>query len=291
MFFKLRRWPLRNNHTATHLINYALKDTLGAIVDQKGSLVAPEKFRFDYSCKSAPSVAELAKIEDITNKFIKENHPIYSKDVPLALAKQINGLRAVFGEVYPDPVRVVSVGYDIDEMLKDPSSSKWQESSIEFCGGTHVAKTGDIKRFIILEDSALAKGVRRIVGVTGEEALQAQRAALEFEQTVLNLKKLTGSEFESALKTVGTVISRRKTGLILFRIWQQPPFQLLEKVNCEKSMTVSRKNLTIKTRPEKLKRVKKQPTLSRPILRKTLMLHFILMLSTKLEIQRHLDRQ
>ena len=174
-------------------------------MDQKGSLVSPDKFRFDYSCKSAPTVDQLAKVEDITNDFIKENYPLYFKDVPLDMAKQISGLRAVFGEVYPDPVRVVSVRYNIDEMLKDPSNPKWQDSSIEFCGGTHVSKTGDIKRFIILEDSALAKGVRRIVAVTGDEALQAQRAASEFEKTVLDLKKLSGSSLENALKVVGKV--------------------------------------------------------------------------------------
>lgn len=135
-FDELRRWPLRNNHTATHLINHALRTVLGSVVDQKGSLVAPEKFRFDYACKAAPTVAELEKVEDLTNAFVKANHQLYFKDVPLEDAKKINGLRAVFGEVYPDPVRVVSVGFDVDEMLKDPSNEKWKAASIEFCGGT-----------------------------------------------------------------------------------------------------------------------------------------------------------
>ena len=202
---QLRRWPLRNNHTATHLLNFGLRSVLGNIVDQKGSLVGPDKFRFDYSCKTAPTVEQLAQVEDITNDFIKQNYPMYFKDVPLELAKKINGLRAVFGEVYPDPVRVVSVKHDIDEMLKDPSNQKWQDSSIEFCGGTHVSKTGDIKRFIILEDTALAKGVRRIVAVTGDEALQAQRAAAEYEQLVFDLKKLSGPSLENSLKVVGKV--------------------------------------------------------------------------------------
>ena len=135
-FDTLRRWPLRNNHTATHLVNYALRSVLGSIVDQKGSLVSPDKFRFDYACKSAPSVAELEKVENITSNFIKDNHPLFFKEVSLVQAKQISGLRAVFGEVYPDPVRVVSVKHNIDEMLKDPSNPKWADSSIEFCGGT-----------------------------------------------------------------------------------------------------------------------------------------------------------
>ncbi|KAJ3274728.1 Alanine--tRNA ligase [Terramyces sp. JEL0728] len=200
---ELRRWPLRNNHTCTHILNFALRQILGAVVDQKGSLVAPEKFRFDYSCKNAPSVEELSKVEAIVNEFIKKNSSIYYKDVPLALAKQINGLRAVFGEVYPDPVRVVSVGNDVDELLKNPSNPEWAKTSIEFCGGTHVKKTGDIKRFVILEDGALAKGIRRIIGVTGDEALKAQRDADEYEAKVNDLKKLDVSQLESAMKLLG----------------------------------------------------------------------------------------
>ncbi len=132
----MRRWPIRNNHTATHILNYGLREALGNIVDQKGSLVAHDKFRFDYSCKSATSVKDIAAIELKTNEFIQKNLPIYSKEVPLAKAKEINGLRAVFGEVYPDPVRVVSVGFKIEDILNDPSNSKWSTSSIEFCGGT-----------------------------------------------------------------------------------------------------------------------------------------------------------
>lgn len=96
---ELRRWPLRNNHTATHILNFALRKVLGDIVDQKGSLVAPEKLRFDYSAKTGPTIDELTVIEDICNDFIKKNHKMYYKDVPLHLGKSINGLRAVFGEV------------------------------------------------------------------------------------------------------------------------------------------------------------------------------------------------
>ncbi|EXX57273.1 alanine--tRNA ligase [Rhizophagus irregularis DAOM 197198w] len=169
---ELRRWPLRNNHTATHILNYALREVLGNNIDQKGSLVAPEKLRFDFSYKKSVTNNELVKIESISNKFIKKNQKVYSKDVPLPVAKAIHGLRAVFGEVYPDPVRVVSIGYDVEDIVKDVSSPKWGETSIEFCGGTHVAKTGDIKHFTILEESGIAKGIRRIVAVTGEEAQQ-----------------------------------------------------------------------------------------------------------------------
>ncbi|CAB4397210.1 unnamed protein product [Rhizophagus irregularis] len=199
---ELRRWPLRNNHTATHILNYALREVLGNNIDQKGSLVAPEKLRFDFSYKKSVTNNELVKIESISNKFIKKNQKVYSKDVPLPVAKAIHGLRAVFGEVYPDPVRVVSIGYDVEDIVKDVSSPKWGETSIEFCGGTHVAKTGDIKHFTILEESGIAKGIRRIVAVTGEEAQQAQRISEEFQTKVDSISKLKGVELDNALKSI-----------------------------------------------------------------------------------------
>ncbi|GBB93113.1 hypothetical protein RclHR1_02110012 [Rhizophagus clarus] len=199
---ELRRWPLRNNHTATHILNYALREVLGNNIDQKGSLVAPEKLRFDFSHKKGVSNNELAKIESISNEFIKKNQKVYSKDVPLPVAKAIHGLRAVFGEVYPDPVRVVSIGYDVEDIIEDVSNPKWGETSIEFCGGTHVAKTGDIKHFTILEESGIAKGIRRIVAVTGEEAQQAQRVSEEFQTKIDSISKLKGAELDNALKSI-----------------------------------------------------------------------------------------
>ncbi|CAG8522021.1 446_t:CDS:10 [Rhizophagus irregularis] len=196
------RNKFKNNHTATHILNYALREVLGNNIDQKGSLVAPEKLRFDFSYKKSVTNNELVKIESISNKFIKKNQKVYSKDVPLPVAKAIHGLRAVFGEVYPDPVRVVSIGYDVEDIVKDVSSPKWGETSIEFCGGTHVAKTGDIKHFTILEESGIAKGIRRIVAVTGEEAQQAQRISEEFQTKIDSISKLKGVELDNALKSI-----------------------------------------------------------------------------------------
>ena len=135
-FDEIRRHPIKNNHTATHILNFALRNVVGDIVDQKGSLVIPGKLRFDYSCKGACSVEQITKVDEIVNNMIKEDKQVFYKDVPLEKAKQINGLRAVFGEVYPDPVRVVSVGIDVETMLNDPTNEKWKTTSIEFCGGT-----------------------------------------------------------------------------------------------------------------------------------------------------------
>ncbi|KAL5115311.1 Alanine--tRNA ligase [Pleosporales sp. CAS-2024a] len=182
-FDELRRNPIRNNHTGTHVLNYALRETLGNDVDQKGSLVAPEKLRFDFSHKSGGlSDAELKQVEDISSQYIRQNAEVYAKEVPLAKAKEIRGVRAVFGETYPDPVRVVSVGVSVDELLADAKNEKWEKLSIEFCGGTHVLHTGDIKELVILEESGIAKGIRRIVAVTGQEAYNVQRIAKEFAE-------------------------------------------------------------------------------------------------------------
>lgn len=178
---ELRRWPIRNNHTGTHILNFALKAVLGDGVEQKGSLVAAEKLRFDFSHKSAVSDKELEKIEERSTEYIRQNCAVYSKDVPLATAREISGVRAVFGETYPDPVRVVSVGVEVEELLQNVKDPRWEEVSVEFCGGTHVQKTGDIKDLIILEESGIAKGIRRIIAVTGEDAHEVQRLAKDFE--------------------------------------------------------------------------------------------------------------
>lgn len=184
---ELRRWPIRNNHTGTHILNFALKAVLGDGIDQKGSLVAAEKLRFDFSHKSAVSDKELEKIEERSTEYIRQNCAVYSKDVPLATAREITGVRAVFGETYPDPVRVVSVGVEVEELLQNVKDPRWEEVSVEFCGGTHVQKTGDIKDLIILEESGIAKGIRRIIAVTGEDAHEVQRVAKDFEMRLDHL--------------------------------------------------------------------------------------------------------
>ncbi|KAK9768732.1 Alanine--tRNA ligase [Basidiobolus ranarum] len=208
---KARRWSLRNNHTGTHILNFALRKVLDDTVDQKGSLVAQEKLRFDFSYKNAITPKQISEIEDICNEFISKNMKVYYKEVPLHVAKAIHGLRAVFGEVYPDPVRVVSIGFDVNEMVEDVSNPQWSETSVEFCGGTHVAQTGDIKSFVIVEESAISKGIRRIVAVTGKEAQQAHELANQFEVKLENLKKLSGAELDTALK----VISKELDGLAI----------------------------------------------------------------------------
>jgi alanyl-tRNA synthetase len=198
---ELRRQPIRNNHTGTHILNHALREHLGDDVNQKGSLVDQEKLRFDFSHKAAVTPQELKKIEDSSNSYIKQNCKIYAKDVDLDTAKGIEGVRAVFGETYPNPVRVVSVGVEVETLLQDPNNPEWRKVSVEFCGGTHVDQTGLIKDLIIVEESGIAKGIRRIIAYTGEAAHGAQRLASEFSKRIESLENLPfGPEKEAEVK-------------------------------------------------------------------------------------------
>ncbi|KAI5307342.1 Alanine--tRNA ligase [Ascosphaera pollenicola] len=206
---ELRRWPIRNNHTGTHILNFALREVLGEGVEQKGSLVAAEKLRFDFSHKSAVSDKDLETVENKCTDYIRQNCSVYSQEVPLSIARNISGVRAVFGETYPDPVRVVSVGVELEEILKDVSDARWKDISIEFCGGTHVARTGDIKELIVLEESGIAKGIRRIIAVTGEEALRAQIVAKDFEKRLDAFEKMeNGPAKEQEAKLMQTDLNQ-----------------------------------------------------------------------------------
>ncbi|CAG8684656.1 11044_t:CDS:2, partial [Acaulospora colombiana] len=175
---------------------------IGDHIDQKGSLVAPAKLRFDFSHKAPVSLPELKKIEDICLEWIRKDVPVFSKDLDLKSARLIPGLRAVFGETYPDPVRVVSLEYDVDEISSDLENPKWRGTSVEFCGGTHVAKTGDIKEFTIMEESGIAKGIRRIIAVTGPESRAAMAALAQFELRFTGVQGMTGKEKDEGFKAL-----------------------------------------------------------------------------------------
>lgn len=169
-----RRRPVMSNHTATHILNFGLRSVLGE-ADQRGSLVAPDRLRFDFTAKGAMSTKEIRRTEEIANQLIQENKTVYALDCPLAAAKAIQGLRAVFDETYPDPVRVVSVGIPVEDLLADPSGPAGSVTSVEFCGGTHLQNAGHAGQFVIVTEEAIAKGIRRIVALTGAEAQKAVR--------------------------------------------------------------------------------------------------------------------
>jgi len=177
-----RRDKVAPNHTMTHVLNHALRAVLqkndpDTVVDQKGSLVDEFKLRFDFSVPKALTVEQLAEVEDLVNTCINSQMPVYAQVVPLADAQEISALRAVFGERYPDPVRVISVGAEINTVLASPKDTKWGAYSIEFCGGTHLTNSGDASAFAIIEQSPVAKGIRRVVAYTGDAAVSANAEA------------------------------------------------------------------------------------------------------------------
>jgi alanyl-tRNA synthetase len=197
-----RRSPIMSNHTFTHVTNFALRSVLGNLVDQKGSLVDQEKLRFDFSHNKPLTVEELSKVEEICGAKVKENLTIYSKSVAFASAKKINGLRAVFGETYPDPVNVISIGVSVDDLLANPENEKWNNYSIEFCGGTHLKTTSEAKYFVIVSESGIAKGIRRIIAWTGEAALQLQVYAEQFKVKLQESKAKKGEELDKAISAL-----------------------------------------------------------------------------------------
>jgi len=159
-----RRNQLRANHSATHLLHAALRERLGPHVTQKGSLVAPDRLRFDFSHPSALTPAELADIEADVNRHIRENDSVGTRLMTPEDAIEA-GAMALFGEKYGDEVRVLSMG-------RAPSDSGDATYSVELCGGTHVTALGDIALFKIVSESAVSSGVRRIEALTGEAARQ-----------------------------------------------------------------------------------------------------------------------
>jgi len=181
-----RRRTLMNNHTGTHMLNYALRQVVGE-ADQRGSLVAPDKLRFDFTCKGAMTTDQLENTENIVRGLIEKKQSVYATVSPLAVAKDIQGLRAIFDEVYPDPVRVISIGNSLEELQNDPQAG--YKTSVEFCGGTHLKNTGDMFEFAIVSEEAISKGIRRIVAVSGHDAEKAHHKAGVLEGKLKELKE------------------------------------------------------------------------------------------------------
>ncbi|MBB5221463.1 alanyl-tRNA synthetase [Amaricoccus macauensis] len=161
-----RRAAIRANHSATHLMHEALRLALGDHVAQRGSLVAPDRLRFDFAHPKAMTPAEIAAVEAEVNDYVRQNTPVETRVMTPDDAQGL-GARALFGEKYGDEVRVVSMG-------QRPGSGIGAEKdtySLELCGGTHVSRTGDIGAFKLVAETASASGVRRIEALTGKGAL------------------------------------------------------------------------------------------------------------------------
>lgn len=200
-----RRQLIAPNHTCTHMLNFALREVLGTHVDQKGSIVLPEKLRFDFSHGKPVQSEELRKIEAIVNEQIIAELDVYAKEATLAEAKRINGLRAVFGEIYPDPVRIVSIGKKVEDLLAEPETEEWLSYSSELCGGTHISNTREAKAFALLSEEGIAKGIRRVTAVTADCALEAAELARSLEQEVIDAANVEESKLE---KIVASLRSR-----------------------------------------------------------------------------------
>ena len=193
-----RRSATRSNHSATHLLHEALREVLGTHVAQKGSMVSPDRLRFDFSHTKPMSPAEVAKVEDIANSIIAQNTAVETRLMGLEDAMQ-SGAMALFGEKYGDEVRVVSMGLPLEG-----SNKAW---SVELCGGTHVKRTGDIGLVHVIAESASAAGVRRIEALTGDGA----RAHLVAnEARVRELAALLRTKPEDVVDRVKQVVEERR---------------------------------------------------------------------------------
>ena len=192
-----RRGTIRKNHSATHLLHEALRQVLGDHVAQKGSLVAPDRLRFDFSHPKPMSAEEIERVEDIANEFVLQNAPVVTRVMALDDARA-SGARALFGEKYGDEVRVVAMGEGGGNTLG------W---SVELCGGTHVRRTGDIGLISVVGESGVAGGVRRIEALTANTA----RANLN---NLARFAKATASELrvpiEDVQNRVVTLLDERK---------------------------------------------------------------------------------
>jgi Ser-tRNA(Ala) deacylase AlaX len=137
-----RRTDIAPNHTMTHALNFALRRVLGHTlerpVEQKGSLVTPDKLRFDFSYGKGLTKDQLLEVDRIVTAIVTSALKVHNAVVPLAKARAIHSLCAVFGETYPDPVRVVSVGVPVEKLVEDPTNPEWSNFSVELCGGTHI---------------------------------------------------------------------------------------------------------------------------------------------------------
>ncbi|HEX5868142.1 MAG TPA: DHHA1 domain-containing protein, partial [Beijerinckiaceae bacterium] len=189
-----RRAAIRANHSATHLLHEALRQVLGDHVAQKGSLVAPDRLRFDFSHPKPIEDDELAAVEDIANRVLLQNEPVVTKLMAVDEAIE-SGARALFGEKYGDEVRVVSMG-------RSPAPGGNRTFSIELCGGTHVARTGDIGLVSVVSEGAVAAGVRRLEAMTGDAARRHLKGQSRRLQDIAGLLKIPVDEAPERLAVV-----------------------------------------------------------------------------------------
>jgi alanyl-tRNA synthetase len=208
-----RRASIRANHSATHLLHEALRQVLGDHIAQRGSLVAPDRLRFDFVHQKPITPDELSRIEDIANDVVLENGEVTTRLMAVDDARD-SGARALFGEKYGDEVRVVSMG----NAARDRAASNALGWSVELCGGTHVRRTGDIGLITVTNESAVSSGVRRIEALTGRHARQhandtialAKSAAGELRTTIDDMPARIAALMEERKKLERDLSDARK---------------------------------------------------------------------------------
>ncbi len=197
-----RRRAIRANHSATHLLHEALRRALGDHVAQRGSLNAEDRLRFDFSHSKGLSEAEMESVEAEVNDFVRQNSAVETRIMTPDDARAI-GAQALFGEKYGDEVRVVSMGH----LSGSGKGTGGETYSLELCGGTHVARTGDIGAVVLLGDSASSAGVRRIEALTGQAALAHLRAQ---DQRLVELALMIKAETSELGARVRALFDERK---------------------------------------------------------------------------------
>ncbi len=179
----------RKNHTATHLLQWALQEVLGDSVHQQGSLVCPDYLRFDFTWPKAMTAEEIRRVEHLVNEKVHEDWPITCSVMPVDDAKQL-GAMALFNEKYGDEVRVVAVGAEDETAIGDAFSR-------EFCGGTHVERTGQIEGFKIVKEESISAGVRRITGLTGPGMVEYLSKRSEIIDDLTELLKVPAEQVQA----------------------------------------------------------------------------------------------
>ncbi|XP_032911735.1 alanine--tRNA ligase, mitochondrial [Catharus ustulatus] len=202
-----QRLACMTNHTATHLLNFALRRVLGDSTEQRGSHVTAERLRFDFDTKGHVTVEQLQQVEQVVQDLIQKNEVVHMAEVPLTQARRVQGLRAV-DEGYPDPVRIVSLGVPVENVLTCDSEAAMQ-TSVELCCGTHLLQTGSVEDLAIISERQLVKGISRVIAVTGGQAKEAREVgqclATEVDSVSLRMKQRITSipEMQNLSKEVG----------------------------------------------------------------------------------------
>ncbi|XP_060471623.2 alanine--tRNA ligase, mitochondrial isoform X2 [Panthera onca] len=180
--FQAWRLGCMEKHTATHLLNWALRQTLGPGTEQQGSHLNPERLRFDVATQAPLTPEQLRAVEGTVQAAVGQDEAVYMEEVALARTTHVPGLRFL-DEVYPDPVRVVSVGVPVAEAL-DLASQAALQTSVELCCGTHLLRTGAVGDLVIVGERQLSRGTTRLLAVTGEQAQQAREVGQALAQEV-----------------------------------------------------------------------------------------------------------